>query len=206
MADVVSYIMITEEIHDRFIDTSMMCGFMIFIFNLIIVFYYIFCGVTMLFANVFISFTFCMVALKLFFESCKTKLTLASLVLCVYIVFICYIKIVTEIEQVLYVCIIGIYCIGFLASFFLFLLEKKPSRSYIPKFQIITEVYYEIKINSVNIRKFKNEECCICCCHFQINDYRKYLQCNHFFHSNCINNWFEINASCPICRRQFIFL
>lgn len=24
--------------------------------------------------------------------------------------------------------------------------------------------------------------------------------CNHFFHGNCINEWFEVNARCPVCR------
>ena len=24
--------------------------------------------------------------------------------------------------------------------------------------------------------------------------------CGHFFHGNCINEWFEINSRCPVCR------
>lgn len=26
--------------------------------------------------------------------------------------------------------------------------------------------------------------------------------CNHFFHGNCINEWFELNSRCPVCRHD----
>ena len=44
-------------------------------------------------------------------------------------------------------------------------------------------------------------ECIIC-----IENIKKheiiFLNCNHFFHNNCIKKWQKINNSCPCCREN----
>ena len=30
----------------------------------------------------------------------------------------------------------------------------------------------------------------------------KHLSCNHYFHNDCIVNWFKESDSCPICRTE----
>jgi hypothetical protein len=45
-----------------------------------------------------------------------------------------------------------------------------------------------------------NEECSIC-----LDKNEKIwikTHCNHLYHNECINEWMEINKSCPICREQ----
>ena len=45
-------------------------------------------------------------------------------------------------------------------------------------------------------------DCCICLDKFVENGESVVLKCNHRFHINCIINWFEKEATCPLCRRN----
>ena len=60
----------------------------------------------------------------------------------------------------------------------------------------------EIKI----FRTLENNEqdtCSICRMEFEDDDViRKLNNCNHIFHVNCIDIWFENNIRCPLCRRD----
>ncbi len=29
------------------------------------------------------------------------------------------------------------------------------------------------------------------------------LCCKHYFHTKCLNKWFEISTTCPVCRSQY---
>ena len=54
----------------------------------------------------------------------------------------------------------------------------------------------EIDINNINI----NNECCICLSNIDNN--KVILNCNHFFHKNCILSWMDTRQNCPICRKD----
>ncbi|XVF46226.1 hypothetical protein PTKIN_Ptkin03bG0010400 [Pterospermum kingtungense] len=44
-------------------------------------------------------------------------------------------------------------------------------------------------------------ECCICLGAFEDEEKLKVLpQCNHAYHSDCIDNWLSSQSSCPLCR------
>lgn len=47
----------------------------------------------------------------------------------------------------------------------------------------------------------KDESCCICLNKLSENVIK--LKCNHYFHNNCISDWFGVNMSCPICRENY---
>jgi len=47
----------------------------------------------------------------------------------------------------------------------------------------------------------KQFECSICLKDIEEED-MKFMDCAHFFHKTCINDWREISNTCPICRRQ----
>ncbi len=47
-----------------------------------------------------------------------------------------------------------------------------------------------------------DSECIICMENFQNDKYTIRLECKHFFHKECVVQWFTKNASCPICRRK----
>lgn len=36
----------------------------------------------------------------------------------------------------------------------------------------------------------------------QNKNYVKIPQCNHYFHFNCLNKWFQLKPSCPLCNQQ----
>ncbi|KAK9716202.1 hypothetical protein RND81_06G217900 [Saponaria officinalis] len=45
-------------------------------------------------------------------------------------------------------------------------------------------------------------ECAICLCEYSDNDVIRVLPiCDHIFHIQCIDLWFESHKSCPVCRR-----
>ena len=37
-------------------------------------------------------------------------------------------------------------------------------------------------------------------CHEEDTEARQTLACNHTFHHRCIQHWFQINNTCPLCR------
>ncbi|XP_020978852.1 putative RING-H2 finger protein ATL71 isoform X4 [Arachis ipaensis] len=44
--------------------------------------------------------------------------------------------------------------------------------------------------------------CSICLSEYEAKEtLRSMPQCNHFFHSHCIDPWLKMNATCPLCRK-----
>ena len=68
-------------------------------------------------------------------------------------------------------------------------------------------VNFFVKFNTQNRMKLKKlnsesiNECSICLDQFGIEDCFE-LVCGHFFHKNCIENWFQQKNSCPLCRAE----
>ena len=48
------------------------------------------------------------------------------------------------------------------------------------------------------------KRCIICLEDFKVNDTVIYLPCLHFFHRNCITQWIEEKAVCPLCKNNII--
>ncbi|CAM8884096.1 unnamed protein product [Rhodiola kirilowii] len=45
-------------------------------------------------------------------------------------------------------------------------------------------------------------QCSICLCEYKAQDMLRTIpDCNHYFHSNCIDEWLKLNATCPVCRK-----
>ncbi|MBA0707505.1 hypothetical protein Golax_019545 [Gossypium laxum] len=43
--------------------------------------------------------------------------------------------------------------------------------------------------------------CSICLSEYQAKEtIRTIPDCNHYFHANCVDEWFKLNAACPVCR------
>jgi DNA-directed RNA polymerase beta' subunit len=53
--------------------------------------------------------------------------------------------------------------------------------------------------NHLSQNKYDHEKCCICM--EEIGYDKKMLKCDHTFHSNCVNEWFMYNHTCPLCRK-----
>ena len=54
------------------------------------------------------------------------------------------------------------------------------------------------KKTSLNIYNL-NDECSICLCNMDNDEFIKILKCNHVFHNKCIEQWFIKSTICPIC-------
>ena len=71
------------------------------------------------------------------------------------------------------------------------------------------EVIIDIK---KNIKKYEHinkditELCVICLEEYSIEDNILILDCNHYYHSECLINWFKKNPlyTCPLCRSETI--
>ena len=48
------------------------------------------------------------------------------------------------------------------------------------------------------------EDCLICHDNFEKNNRAIVLSCNHFFHKECIQQWFTKSNKCPLCRNIYI--
>ena len=46
-----------------------------------------------------------------------------------------------------------------------------------------------------------DEQCSICLEVFRDGIQIAKLRCKHLFHTSCINRWFEVNFTCPLCKR-----
>lgn len=67
-------------------------------------------------------------------------------------------------------------------------------------------------INSLPMYQFKkneaqemtiNVDCAICLGEFEGGELLKLLpNCNHGFHVSCIDKWFQLHSSCPLCRSR----
>lgn len=55
-----------------------------------------------------------------------------------------------------------------------------------------------------NERAISGEDavCCICLAKYTDDDLLRELPCTHFFHTECVDRWLKINASCPLCKSE----
>lgn len=47
-----------------------------------------------------------------------------------------------------------------------------------------------------------NYRCTICFDDYKIGNRIKFLPCNHHFHLECIDEWFNVKDSCPLCKKN----
>jgi len=56
-----------------------------------------------------------------------------------------------------------------------------------------------ISVNNTNVEEYTGT-CAVCLEDRKEGDECCLLPCEHKFHSNCIQQWVEVNATCPLCR------
>lgn len=59
-----------------------------------------------------------------------------------------------------------------------------------------------LKLNRDHVSSI--QDCPICCETFQVNEEAMFLKCNHFYHTQCIKQWFEFQNMCPLCRQTVV--
>jgi len=73
-----------------------------------------------------------------------------------------------------------------------------PSALYIMKIESRQVVGIEPHEQSVGLPALRKVLCPIC--HEEDTVVRQTLSCNHTFHHHCIQQWFRVNNTCPLCR------
>ena len=71
--------------------------------------------------------------------------------------------------------------------------------------QLAPENYNDISEQHVND---KINGCSVCLCEFEEGDVLRVLQppgCGHAFHQDCIDKWFILHITCPLCRHNLRF-
>ncbi len=59
-----------------------------------------------------------------------------------------------------------------------------------------------INDDNISLKSLEDSYCSVCLS--SLNDNISKLSCNHSFHTNCINEWFKVKDSCPLCRTCII--
>ncbi|KAI5666095.1 hypothetical protein M9H77_15948 [Catharanthus roseus] len=80
-----------------------------------------------------------------------------------------------------------------------------------PSLQFQSQGLESFIMHSLPITQFKKEkeeelcqgntDCAVCLGEFEDGEWVKHLpNCSHIFHVSCIDTWFQIHSSCPLCR------
>ncbi|KAL6543930.1 hypothetical protein OROGR_010427 [Orobanche gracilis] len=59
-----------------------------------------------------------------------------------------------------------------------------------------------IKYKSQSVQDRSSDSCVICRLDYEDGDPLTVLSCKHSYHTECINNWLQINKVCPICSTE----
>jgi len=60
----------------------------------------------------------------------------------------------------------------------------------------------KVKITEENISDYKENDCLVCLCDFEIDQISAKMKCSHIFHDTCINDWLKVHNTCPVCRDE----
>lgn len=52
---------------------------------------------------------------------------------------------------------------------------------------------------------YQEKKCIICHEKYENRDIVRYLECKHFYHKDCCDDWLKVNKSCPTCRQTINF-
>ena len=62
--------------------------------------------------------------------------------------------------------------------------------------------FYHDRVHLTPLAKFKDLSCCICICEYEDEDEVRVLPCKHSFHADCVDQWLQLNSTCPLCKRD----
>ena len=66
--------------------------------------------------------------------------------------------------------------------------------------KINPKIISEIKKNTIKLENIKESICSICLDDFDSEKEIIFLDCKHIYHTECILEWINKDASCPLCR------
>lgn len=113
-----------------------------------------------------------------------------------------YMCIYIYISNISYIIILSILLLNYRGNYYFEENTDNNRRSIMTMINDATEI--ELFSNIVGIT---NETMCsICYEDFKNDDPLRILTCKHYFHDHCIDEWFKINITCPICRINVVYV
>ncbi|KAL4430260.1 hypothetical protein ABPG74_014819 [Tetrahymena malaccensis] len=65
----------------------------------------------------------------------------------------------------------------------------------------------KVHIKQLSMSQIVNQDCSICLDKLQTGQIVSIItECQHYYHQECIDNWFQSNKTCPLCRNQIFIL
>ena len=92
-----------------------------------------------------------------------------------------------------------ITCQIFIIAIFSYFQSTFDTNEIISPANTVNQILPTIEFNNKGII---DEECSICLDKNELEWIS--LPCEHKFHQDCLKNWFNVNSSCPICRKTFL--
>jgi len=62
----------------------------------------------------------------------------------------------------------------------------------------------KLKVSKFKVGDIAKEDatCAVCLGDYEDNNEIRYLPCNHHFHSECVDQWLQLNKTCPLCKKD----
>jgi len=73
----------------------------------------------------------------------------------------------------------------------------------VPQFKIILKNDKFPIICYKEMNKKDDDTCSICQVKFEIQSTVRVLECGHFYHKDCIDEWFQTQKNCCICKKEY---
>ncbi|CEG77999.1 hypothetical protein RMATCC62417_12668 [Rhizopus microsporus] len=67
----------------------------------------------------------------------------------------------------------------------------------------VTEQEQSSHIEAITIPRSEDAICSICLSEYENDDLLCKLWCGHIYHRDCVKEWLSLNATCPLCKRDF---
>lgn len=60
-----------------------------------------------------------------------------------------------------------------------------------------------LSLEEYDVNTHRESKCSICLNAYFPSQHLYHLKCNHYFHEQCLLQWFVVTSQCPVCRDEY---